>query len=51
MKWLFRRHTIADLQSDARTDQRLHRVLGPVNLAALGVVAAERLIEADERTG
>ena len=39
MKWLFRRHTIADLQSDARTDQRLHRVLGPVNLAALGVGA------------
>jgi len=39
MKWLLRRHSIADLQSDARNDQRLKRALGPVNLAALGVGA------------
>ncbi len=39
MKWLFRRHTIADLQSDARNNQRLKRALGAVNLTALGVGA------------
>ena len=39
MKWLFRRRSVADLQSDARNDQRLRRALGPVNLTALGVGA------------
>src|SRR5271157_3962418 len=39
MKWLLRRHTIADLQSDARNNDRLKRALGPVNLTALGVGA------------
>ena len=39
MKRLFRRHTIADLQSEAHSDERLRRALGPVNLTALGVGA------------
>ena len=39
MKLLFRRHTIADLQSEARGDERLRRVLGPLNLTLLGVGA------------
>jgi basic amino acid/polyamine antiporter, APA family len=39
MKFLFRRRSITDLQAEAQTDHRLHRALGPVNLAALGVGA------------
>jgi APA family basic amino acid/polyamine antiporter len=39
MKRLFRRHTVEDLQAEAHGDQRLHRALGPLNLAALGVGA------------
>jgi basic amino acid/polyamine antiporter, APA family len=39
MKRLFRRHSIADLQSEAHSDERLRRALGPVNLTALGVGA------------
>jgi APA family basic amino acid/polyamine antiporter len=39
MNRLFRRHSIADLQSEAHRDERLRRVLGPVNLTALGVGA------------
>jgi len=39
MKWLLRRHSIADLQADTRNDQRLKRALGAVNLTALGVGA------------
>ena len=39
MKFLFRRRSITDIQAEAQTDQRLHRALGPVNLAALGVGA------------
>jgi basic amino acid/polyamine antiporter, APA family len=39
MKSLFRRHTVEELQSDARNDQRLKRALGPVNLIALGIGA------------
>ena len=36
---LFRRKSVADLQTEARTDQRLKRALGPVNLTALGIGA------------
>jgi APA family basic amino acid/polyamine antiporter len=39
MKFLFRRHLVKDLQSEAANDKRLHRVLGPVNLTALGIGA------------
>jgi APA family basic amino acid/polyamine antiporter len=36
---LFRRKSVTDLQAEALTDHSLHRVLGPVNLTALGVGA------------
>jgi len=36
---LFRRKSVTDLQAEALTDKSLHRVLGPVNLTALGVGA------------
>jgi APA family basic amino acid/polyamine antiporter len=36
---LFRRKSVADLQAEALTDQRLHRALGPWNLTALGIGA------------
>jgi APA family basic amino acid/polyamine antiporter len=36
---LFRRKRITDLQTEAEADQRLHRVLGPVNLVTLGIGA------------
>ncbi len=36
---LFRRKTVTDLQAEAVSDQSLHRVLGPINLTALGVGA------------
>ena len=36
---LFRRRTVAALQAEALTDQRLHRALGPVNLTTLGIGA------------
>jgi APA family basic amino acid/polyamine antiporter len=36
---LLRRKSVADLQSEALTDQSLHRALGPMNLTALGVGA------------
>jgi APA family basic amino acid/polyamine antiporter len=36
---LFRRRSVADLQAEALTDQRLRRALGPVNLTALGIGA------------
>src|SRR5271165_5539776 len=36
---LFRRKSVTDLQAEALTDQSLKRVLGPVNLTALGVGA------------
>jgi APA family basic amino acid/polyamine antiporter len=39
MKRLFRRHSIAALQAEAHSDERLRRALGPVNLTALGVGA------------
>ncbi len=39
MKRLFRRHDVSKLQSQANNDVRLRRVLGPVNLTALGVGA------------
>ncbi|MFA5264118.1 MAG: amino acid permease, partial [Opitutaceae bacterium] len=37
MKSLFRRRDIAHLQSEAQNDKGLHRVLGPLNLTALGI--------------
>ena len=36
---LFRRKKVADLQSEATTDQRLKRALGPINLVSLGIGA------------
>jgi len=36
---LFARRCVADLQAEALTDQRLKRVLGPVNLTSLGIGA------------
>ena len=36
---LFRRRSIADLQHDVHSDQRLKRALGPFNLIALGIGA------------
>jgi APA family basic amino acid/polyamine antiporter len=36
---LFARRRVADLQAEALTDQRLKRVLGPVNLVLLGIGA------------
>ena len=39
MKMLWRRRTVSDLQAEARTDQRLHRALGPLNLTMLGIGA------------
>jgi basic amino acid/polyamine antiporter, APA family len=36
---LFRRKTVASLQAEIQSDQRLHRALGRVNLTALGVGA------------
>lgn len=39
MKSIFRRRSITDLQSDAHSDGRLQRALGPVNLTALGIGA------------
>ncbi|MDD4870204.1 MAG: amino acid permease [Kiritimatiellae bacterium] len=39
MKRLFRRRTITDLQFEAHNDQKLHRVLGPLNLTMLGIGA------------
>lgn len=35
----FRRKTVAALQGEAESDQRLHRALGPVNLTMLGIGA------------
>ena len=34
---LFRRKSVADLQAEVQTDQRLKRALGPINLTALGI--------------
>lgn len=34
---LFRRKTVASLQTEADNDQRLHRALGPVNLTLMGI--------------
>ena len=39
MQRLFRRRRVADLQDEARQDQRLRRALGPLNLTALGIGA------------
>ena len=39
MNRIFRRHTVANLQSEALGNSGLRRVLGPVNLTALGVGA------------
>jgi APA family basic amino acid/polyamine antiporter len=39
MKALFRRKSVAELQAEAENDQRLHRVLGPLNLTTLGIGA------------
>ena len=39
MKRLFGRKTVAELQNEAETDNRLHRALGPWNLTALGIGA------------
>jgi len=39
MKWLFRRHSIAALQTEAHNDRGLRRALGPLNLTLLGVGA------------
>ena len=36
---LFRRRSVANLQAEVLTDKRLKRVLGPVNLTALGIGA------------
>jgi len=36
---LLRRKNVADLQAEAASDQRLHRVLGPLNLMMLGIGA------------
>ena len=36
---LFARRRVADLQAEALTDQRLKRMLGPVNLTSLGIGA------------
>ena len=36
---LFRRKTVKDLQTEAQTDHRLKRALGPINLTALGIGA------------
>ncbi len=36
---LFRRKTVASLQQEVATDQRLHRALGPLNLTLLGIGA------------
>ena len=36
---LFRRRSVADLQAEVLTDKSLKRVLGPVNLTALGIGA------------
>src|SRR5438045_2672561 len=36
---LFRRKSVADLQSEVQTDQSLKRALGPVNLTTLGIGA------------
>jgi APA family basic amino acid/polyamine antiporter len=36
---LFRRKSVTELQTEAVSDQSLHRALGPVNLTALGVGA------------
>ncbi|PYM10446.1 MAG: amino acid permease [Verrucomicrobia bacterium] len=36
---LFRRKSIADLQAEVQTDQRLKRALGPINLTTLGIGA------------
>ncbi len=35
----FRRKEVADLQTEAASDQRLHRALGPLNLTMLGIGA------------
>jgi APA family basic amino acid/polyamine antiporter len=37
--FLFRRKAVQDLQTEAQTDHRLKRALGPVNLTALGIGA------------
>jgi len=39
MKRFFRRRHVSELQAEAQSDQRLHRVLGPVNLVLLGIGA------------
>lgn len=39
MNGIFRRRSVSDLQSDANSDGRLQRALGPVNLTALGIGA------------
>ncbi len=39
MNRLLRRKTVAELQTEASTDNRLHRALGPGNLTALGIGA------------
>ena len=39
MNKLFRRKSVAELQTEAHTDNRLHRALGPANLTALGIGA------------
>jgi len=36
---IFRRKSVADLQTEAESDQRLHRALGPLNLTTLGIGA------------
>jgi len=36
---LFRRKRVSDLQAEATADQRLKRVLGPINLTSLGIGA------------
>src|SRR5881296_160264 len=36
---LFRRKSVADLQTEARVDQSLKRALGPLNLTTLGIGA------------
>ena len=36
---MLRRRTVSDLQAEARTDQRLHRALGPLSLTMLGIGA------------
>lgn len=39
MNKLLRRKSVAELQNEANTDNRLHRALGPWNLTALGIGA------------